>query len=1068
VTLASSFSGLNHATGFGSEPPDTITAVGPNQIVELVNFGVAFYDKAGSLVGPGAAPNQVQSFQQFFGPAAPAGGSLGSFLYDPVVTYDDISDRFVLSVMDSPGSSYANFLDVAISNDSNPTDGFTFQRLSIQETSGTTTLRGDNERIGWNADAWVITSKMDSGFGSTTANFHSRLDVIYKSDFTDHSIDGPNTTSSTDLNFAITPATMHGATAGSPLWFVSSPAGGSSSIRVWELTNVLNDATRTLTAVKDVSVNAYGAPLNTSDPGGSVDTDVLDWTANASMRGNTLVSCLTAGNGTVNQAHWYEFDLTNPATPTKIKEGVINQGATTNTAYPGIEIAPNGDLGMSFSESSATEQVSMYVTGLTAAENTNETPVLVQAGQANYSGSRQGDYSGITVDATPLTVTAAASQSAVEGASTSLSLGAFTDYEGNFWGGNEFATNAAGSQNWGTEIAQFAMDSNGPWAVDVTWGDGSADTTFNVTATGSLGTQNHTYGEEGPDTVTVKVTNSLGVSDSKTFVVNVSDPAVVQASTVPVSAVEGAAFTGVAFATFTDLGGAEPNSSDPTGTLANHYQVASINWGDGTALDTSSGSINFSGSAGSTSDPFTVSGSHTYGEEGTYTITAVIDHEGVDTTLTSTATVSDPAVLGSAVPVIAVACRTLTVPVATYKDPGGAEPNASDPGPLANHYTATINWGDLTPTSAGTITFSGTPGSTTDPFTVTGMHAYATEGTYTITTTINHEGIITTVTSTATIKDDLGLLLLDPTGANSMMVTGNGIVDVTGCGAAVVDSNNASSAAFVTGNGAVTAEDIDVTGAAVTHGKGSFSAPIDQEAATPDPLGLVLPAAPAATFPAVNYSGSLPLTLEPGTYVGGIKITGKGAVTLDPGIYYMQGGGFSVTGKGSLMGTNVLIVNAPRGPSDKINFDGQASVTLTALTSGPDAGVTIFQDPASANPVSFAGQAALNLAGVIYAPKALVSIVGNANVTVNPGPGTVATFVPPEPSINGALIAFDLKVDGNGVLTINPDPAGSVMAAKNSAAAASLSGNSSQSDKAAHDFLFANYNPLLRQLTPSS
>src|SRR5438045_695823 len=36
--------------------------------------------------------------------------------------------------------------------------------------------------------------------------------------------------------------------------------------------------------------------------------------------------------------------------------------------------------------------------------------------------------------------------------------------------------------------------------------------------------------------------------------------------------------------------------------------------------------------------------------------------------------------------------------------------------------------------------YSGAPGSTTDVFTVSGSHTYGEEGSYTITTTINHEG----------------------------------------------------------------------------------------------------------------------------------------------------------------------------------------------------------------------------------------------------------------------------------------------------------------------------------------
>src|SRR5262249_48364675 len=141
-------------------------------------------------------------------------------------------------------------------------------------------------------------------------------------------------------------------------------------------------------------------------------------------------------------------------------------------------------------------------------------------------------------------------------------------------------------------------------------------------------------------------------------------------------------------------------------------------------------------------------------------------------------------------------------------------------------------------------------------------------------------------------------------------VNGNGTVDVTGCGAAVVDSNNAT-AALVSGHGSVTAEDIDVSGGARTTGSGTFSVTVDQETATADPLGLALPSAPSPTFAAVNYSGSAPLTLNPGTYVGGIAISGTGPVTLDPGVYYMQGGGFTVSGRATVTGSNVLIVNAP-------------------------------------------------------------------------------------------------------------------------------------------------------------
>jgi hypothetical protein len=83
----------------------------------------------------------------------------------------------------------------------------------------------------------------------------------------------------------------------------------------------------------------------------------------------------------------------------------------------------------------------------------------------------------------------------------------------------------------------------------------------------------------------------------------------------------------------------------------------------------------------------------------------------------------------------------------------------------------------------------------------------------------------------------------------------------------------------------------------------------------------------------VNYSLSSLLTLNPGTYVGGIKVSGRGSIVLNPGIYYLRGGGFSVSGQGSVTGNGVLMVNASTQSTDTISVSGQAAVTLNAPAS---------------------------------------------------------------------------------------------------------------------------------------
>jgi hypothetical protein len=366
-------------------------------------------------------------------------------------------------------------------------------------------------------------------------------------------------------------------------------------------------------------------------------------------------------------------------------------------------------------------------------------------------------------------------------------------------------------------------------------------------------------------------------------------------------------------------------------------------------------------------------------------------------------------------------------------------------------FTATVtpNSGNGTPT--GTVQFQIDGMSVGVPFSLsgTGTATYSTAalavGTHSITASSSGDNNFApssgslpngqAVTSAPAGNDDLGLLLLDPAGSGSLMVTGNGSVAVNGSGSVVVDSSDAR-AAVLTGHGMVTAADIDVTGGTQTTGQAGFSGAIDHEPAIADPLGYALPSPPAPTFSAVNYSGSTPLTLQPGTYVGGIKVSGQGSVTLAPGVYYLQGGGLSVDGKGSITGTGVVVISAPGRSQDTISISGQGTLKLSAPTSGAFQGIALFQDPSSRNAVSLNGQAALTLTGVLYAPGAVVTISGNASLTIHPGPGATGA----SPAILGALIAYDLTVDGNGVLTINPDdPPGGTAASAESSSLVSLS-----------------------------
>jgi hypothetical protein len=173
-----------------------------------------------------------------------------------------------------------------------------------------------------------------------------------------------------------------------------------------------------------------------------------------------------------------------------------------------------------------------------------------------------------------------------------------------------------------------------------------------------------------------------------------------------------------------------------------------VNWGDGTTHTT----FTF------TNTPNVAyampSQTHTYAEEGTYTVTEAVTLGGSTKTGTFSANVSDPNVATTATyPVTAPYTTTYNgqvvgnLSLATFTDPGGAEPNSSDSGPLDSHYSATVDWGGGFGTSTGTISFaSGT-------FTVSALVPYITVGTYSPVVTINHElSTAQTVTDTLTVN----------------------------------------------------------------------------------------------------------------------------------------------------------------------------------------------------------------------------------------------------------------------------------------------------------------------------
>lgn len=194
---------------------------------------------------------------------------------------------------------------------------------------------------------------------------------------------------------------------------------------------------------------------------------------------------------------------------------------------------------------------------------------------------------------------------------------------------------------------------------------------------------------------------SNGINDATDSVECFTVP-ILSGSAVSFSAQEGTSVSPTV-ATFTD------NTSDQPVDF-----TASIDWGDGTHT---TGSVNANGFD---SGNFTVTGTHTYAEAGSYPTSVTInDADGETTTVSGSATVTDAPLTGSAINVSAYSGVTFSGKVGTFND-------ANPSGPLLD-YAANIIWGDGT-NSAGTIAADPAGG-----FDVSGSHKYGATGSFSVT-----------------------------------------------------------------------------------------------------------------------------------------------------------------------------------------------------------------------------------------------------------------------------------------------------------------------------------------------
>ncbi len=402
-TIVANWTGATYATentlGVFVAPPDTMGAVGPNHVVELINGNYIVFNKSGTVV---SSPVKDSTFWNNAGISSTI---TNAGISDPHIVYDASTQTWFASEINV--SSSGNQLMVARSNTSDPTAGW--KAVNFTANVGF----GDYPALSVDGNAVYISLNNFSNGTASGAFTGTSLFSIPKTDLLQAT---PVTTNMTKFE-NLTPS-GRGFTLQAAQTFGSSPSHGiiistaldnsanyvSGVINRYDVTGP-GAAAATLTGKIAINVLATPEPGLAHQPDGTVMIDALDSRISGQVvyqNGNLFfVRAITVG--TKDALRW---TVMNEATNAIVSEGTISD---PNFDYFQGSIAVNssGDVVVGFNRSGTgvTDFIGSYarVGKFTGSTIVFGNDIQLTAGQANYhliggNGERWGDFSATRVD----------------------------------------------------------------------------------------------------------------------------------------------------------------------------------------------------------------------------------------------------------------------------------------------------------------------------------------------------------------------------------------------------------------------------------------------------------------------------------------------------------------------------------------------------------------------------------------------------------------------------------------------------------------------------------------------
>lgn len=260
----------------------------------------------------------------------------------------------------------------------------------------------------------------------------------------------------------------------------------------------------------------------------------------------------------------------------------------------------------------------------------------------------------------------------------------------------------------------------------------------------------------------------------------------------------------------------------------------------------------------------------------------------------------------------------------------------------------------------------------------------------------------------------LALTTANTTGIN---VSGSANVNSPNCG--FFSDAAGTSSASLCGSSSVTAPSFGTVGGISIGCRASFTgAQETDQSPISDPLPLLQPPTPG-TCNSQNMFGGGFVSLSPGTYCGGLTINANSQVSFQPGTYIITNGNFTINGNTTIESADGVTFYLGGTTPGGINWSGNtaSNVMISAPTSGPYAGILVYQDRSATAANQITGNTNLELNGTLYFPSSSFQIIGNAT--------TGETVAATEPGDGIDIVAKTVSVTGNATLdTGNPSAIG--------------------------------------------